>query len=463
MKNNVLTLICLALITQAVAQNQLSTLIRGSNGTSNKFVTLSPSQQFAFSASQAKSVFGLNQNSDLVLKSTEQDQIGYTHYRYYQTYNGIPIENTMYIVHTKSSLLTGMSGVIITDFSSQMPARSAVAITGQQAVAAALNYVNAQQYMWQDAQAEKNLKTQTGNPKATYYPMAEKVWFSSDDDVNPSTLTLTYKVDVYSKQPLDRSYYFVDAQTGKVIGQKAEIMESDAVGTAATAYSGTQTIHSDLNGTSYRLRDYTKGNGILTFNQNGQDYTSTTPNWSFTNNSTYALDAHWGVSETWQFYFTNYNRNSVDGNGYALTSYVNESFTVDNAYWDGSSMHFGVRSTNGAGVTAIDVTGHELTHGVTQNTSNLTYSKEPGAMNESMSDIMGKSVQFWAKPTDINWQLSNDMNWIIRDMSNPNAYGQPDTYLGTDWYKGAADNHGVHTNSGVGNFMFYLLVQGEAE
>ena len=73
---------------------------------------------------------------------------------------------------------------------------------------------------------------------------------------------------------------------------------------------------------------------------------------------------------------------------------------------------------------------------------------------------MGKSVQFWSKPTDINWQLSNDMNWIIRDLSNPNLLGQPDTYKGTYWYTGSADNGGVHYNSGVGNFMFYLLVNG---
>ena len=79
-------------------------------------------------------------------------------------------------------------------------------------------------------------------------------------------------------------------------------------------------------------------------------------------------------------------------------------------------------------------------------------------MNESMSDIMGKSVQFWSKPSDVNWLMSNDMNWIIRDMSNPNSRSQPDTYKGTYWYTGTADNGGVHTNSGVGNFMFYLLV-----
>jgi hypothetical protein len=140
---------------------------------------------------------------------------------------------------------------------------------------------------------------------------------------------------------------------------------------------------------------------------------------------------------------------------------VNIANTSDNAYWDGSAMNFGTRSTGAyGGVTGIDVTGHELTHGVTQSTSNLTYSKEPGAINESMSDIFGKSVQFWAKPSDVNWKLSNDMNWFIRDMSNPNAYSQPDTYKGTYWTNSSSDNYGVHTNSGVGNFMFYLLVTG---
>ena len=82
-----------------------------------------------------------------------------------------------------------------------------------------------------------------------------------------------------------------------------------------------------------------------------------------------------------------------------------------------AAMNFNKRSnsaSNPGGVTGIDVTGHELTHGVTQAESGLNYSKEPGAMNESMSDIMGKSVQFWSKPGDVNWLLSNDMNWIIR-------------------------------------------------
>ena len=64
-------------------------------------------------------------------------------------------------------------------------------------------------------------------------------------------------------------------------------------------------------------------------------------------------------------------------------------------------------------------------HMVLHNQTGLNYSKEPGAMNESMSDIMGKSVQFWTKPADINWVLSNDMNWFIRSFANPKATVSP--------------------------------------
>jgi len=319
--------------------------------------------------------------------------------------------------------------------------------------------------MWQDAGMEQRLKEQTRNALASYAPAATLVWYNGGDEINPRDLRLAYKVDVYAKQPLSRADYFIDAKTGKYLGKKDKIFYSDAVGTAATAYSGSRTIHSDFTGSNYRLRDYTKGNGVITLHgesgQRGNDYTSSSANWTLTGTNIAALDAHYGVSQTYSFYLSNFNRNSYDNNGTGLYSYVNDPTYTDNAFWDGSAMNFNKRS-NGApgGVTGIDVTGHELTHGVTQTTSGLNYSYEPGAMNESMSDIMGKSVQFWSKPSDVNWKMSNDMNWLIRDMSNPNAYSQPDTYKGTYWYSGTADNGGVHTNSGVGNFMFYLLVNG---
>jgi Zn-dependent metalloprotease len=292
------------------------------------------------------------------------------------------------------------------------------------------------------------------------------VYYNPGLTLKARELRLCYKVDVYALQPLSRAEYFVDAKTGKVIGKKDKIFFSDVTGTANTAYSGSQTIHSDqTSANAYRLRDYTKGNGVITVHgesgKRGQDYTSTSNNWNLTGFDQAAMDAHYGVGETYSFYMAKFGRNSYDDQGTALYSYVNDPTYIDNAFWDGSAMNFNKRSNgNPGGVTGIDVTGHELTHGVTQETCGLNYAYEPGAMNESLSDIMGKAVQFYAKPNDINWLLSNDMDWIIRDMSNPNAEGQPDTYKGLYWYTGSGDNGGVHYNSGVGNFMFYLLVNG---
>lgn len=457
-------------IFKAQAQNSVSQAIRGEGGISKQFAAVAGNQNLKFNAAQTKALLSLNANSDLVLKRTEQDKLGFIHFRFYQTYRGIPVENSMFIIHTKNGLLKSLGGSIVTDFDPLIDKRATSKITPAQSITAAINYVHANQYAWQDASMEQGIKKQTGNPNASYLPKANLVWYSPDDNVTPKDLRLCYKVDVYARQPLSRAYYFVDAITGQVIGKKDEIFFSDATGTATTAYSGNQTIHSDFDGSAYHLRDYTKGNGVITLHgesgQRGNDYNSNTSDWSLSGTDIAALDAHYGVSQTYSFYKTNFNRNSYDDAGTALYSYVNDPTYTDNAFWDGTEMNFCKRSAKAnqpGGVTGIDVTGHELTHGVTQESSGLNYKNESGAINESMSDIFGKSVQFWSKPTDINWQISNDMGWIIRDMSNPNLEAQPDTYKGKDWATGILaylDNGGVHTNSGVGNYMFYLLVAG---
>jgi Zn-dependent metalloprotease len=458
------------IIFKADAQSFVSQVIRGEHGISKQFASIPDNQTFKFNSAQFKGLLSLNDNADLILKQTEQDKLGYIHFRYYQTYRGVPVENSMFIIHARNGVLKSLGGSIVTDFDPLMDERAASKISNVQAIAVAVKHVNAKVYAWQDADMQQRIKIQTNNPNASYLPKASLVWYSPTDDVSPRELRLCYKVDVYARQPLSRAYYFVDAITGKVIGKKDEIFYSDATGTAATAYSGNQTIHSDLNGGSYRLRDYTKGQGIITLHgesgQRGNDYSSNSSNWALSGLDQAALDAHYGVSQTYAYYFANFSRNSYDNAGTALYSYVNDPTYTDNAFWDGSAMNFNKRSnsaSNPGGVTGIDVTGHELTHGVTQESSGLNYKNESGAINESMSDIFGKAVQFWSKPTDINWQISNDMNWIIRDMANPNAENQPDTYKGQKWATGILaylDNGGVHTNSGVGNFMFYLLVTG---
>ncbi len=465
MKRSLLTLTLFVLLSQAFAQNSLKQIIRGERGISQHFTSLAEGQQRNFNVRQAASILELDSKSTLEMINEHSDHHGYTHYRLYQVYKGIPVENSMYIIHTKNGKMTGMSGEIIVDFDEPGNYSSTASLSARQAINAALNSIKAKLYMWQDAEMEQRIKDQTGNAKATYAPTAKLVWYSPTENLSPRDLRLAYKVDVYAKEPLSRADYFIDASTGNLLGKNDKLYFTDATGTAATAYSGSQAIHSDFTGSNYRLRDYTKGNGIITLHgesgQRGNDYTRSSANWTLSGSNVAALDAHYGVSQTYAFYLANFGRNSYNGAGAALYSYVNDPTYTDNAFWDGNAMNFNKRS-NGApgGVTGIDVTGHELTHGVTQTTSNLTYSREPGAMNESISDIMGKSVQFWSKPSDINWTMSNDMNWLIRSFSNPNAYGQPDTYKGTFWTTSAADNYGVHTNSGVGNFMFYLLVNG---
>ena len=465
MRKGIFTIVLLTALLQTYAQKNLREVIRGDQGISKKFIELSSDQQRTFSLNQLRSALDLDKQSDFVLMDQQADKLGFTHYRSYQTLRGIPVENSMYVAHVKNGRLLKLSGEIIVDFDESNDYSPLPALSAAQAIDIAVKKVDARLYMWQDAGMERRIKEQMGNARASYVPTVSLVWFNDGDEINPRDLRLAYKVDVYAKQPLSRADYFIDAKNGNYLGKKDKLFYTDATGTAATAYSGSQNIHSDLNGATYRLRDYTKGNGIITLHGEstlrGTDYTSNSPNWTLGGTDIAALDAHYGVSQTYAFYTANFNRNSYNGTGGALYSYVNDPTYTDNAFWDGSAMNFNKRSTGaGGGVTGIDVTGHELTHGVTQTTSGLNYSGESGAMNESMSDIMGKSVQFWSKSTDISWQLSNDMNWIIRDMSNPNARSQPDTYKGALWYSGLNDNGGVHTNSGVGNFMFYLLVTG---
>ncbi|MFI9503759.1 M4 family metallopeptidase [Nocardia sp. NPDC052566] len=153
-----------------------------------------------------------------------------------------------------------------------------------------------------------------------------------------------------------------------------------------------------------------------------------------------------------------------DGNGKALRGTVRLCTTTAcpyrNAFWSGSYMAYG------SGLTTEDITGHELTHGVTQHTSGLVYRNEPGAINESMSDIFGELTFLVNTSNTCNtpanrWRLGAcSAIGVIRDMKNPNAFQDPDTYRGTYWYSGSGDNGGVHTNSGVGNKAAQLMVDG---
>jgi chitodextrinase len=271
--------------------------------------------------------------------------------------------------------------------------------------------------------------------------------------------------------PLYRAYVYVDAISGKIIVEQQIIHTTNAPSTGATLYNGTVNITADYNGTAYQLRQTASGNGIETYTLSGsQDYTLakdvTSSSSSFTVDSV-ANQAHWGAERTYDYFYTKHNRNSFDNAGGVIRSYVHYSTNYVNAFWDGSRMTYGDgdRSRGYKPLVAIDICGHEITHGITQFAAALTYSGESGALNESFSDIFGEAVEFYSKGSS-DWLVGCDIGLnscgAFRSLSNPNAYLHPDTYKGSYWYTGSADYGGVHTNSGVQNKWFYILVNGES-
>jgi Zn-dependent metalloprotease len=426
-------------------------------------------------------VFRLNKDHSFKALKSETDDLGFTHRKYQQYYKTYPVAGAIYIVHEKDNLIHSLNGLI----EDQLSAETKISLSEAQALDHALNYIKGEKYIWEDQNEEAHLKSISKDPSASYYPKGELVIIT--DRLGKGAYRLAYQFDVYSVRPLRRAYVYVDANDGSVINVNDRIhhhTNSDpchtdgmnesanvnANGTAATKYSGSQQITTELFGGSYRLRDQTRGSGIQTWNmQRGSsygaavDFTDLDNVWNTTANyDNAAYDAHWGAEKTYDYYLSVHGRNSYDGSGGIMYNYVHYSVGYDNAYWDGSRMTYGDGSNTFGGftaLTAVDVIGHELTHGVTQYTAGLTYANESGALNESFSDIMGTTIEYYAKPATANFLIGDQITYgggALRNMGNPNQYSQPDTYLGDMWDYGQE----VHTNSGVGNFWYYLLCQG---
>ena len=191
-------------------------------------------------------------------------------------------------------------------------------------------------------------------------------------------------------------------------------------------------------------------------------------------------EAYDGSGVTYDLYKDIYQRNSIDANGMRLDSTVHYQKGYDNAFWDGEQMVYGDGDENlpvderlfNRFTIAIDVIGHELTHGVTQFEAKLSYSQQPGALNESMSDVFGSLVkQYQLKQTagDADWIIgaglfTENVNGVgIRSMKAPGtAYDDP--VLGKDpqpahmkdYVNTISDNGGVQINSGIPNRAFYV-------
>jgi len=270
-------------------------------------------------------------------------------------------------------------------------------------------------------------------------------------------------------------HVIVHAHTGKVLDSFDDVMHAAAVGTGHSLFLGTIDIDTDSQQAGgFALRDTTRGGHAVydlkgKFSGAGTLFTDADNEWgdgTKTDRATVAVDAAAGHALTWDYYLNVHGRHGIADDGKGATSKVHQSlFGLPwvNASWSDSCfcMSYGDGDNSTWPLVAIDVAGHEMSHGVTSRTANLTYSGESGGLNESTSDIFGSMVEFYAKnPAEtpdylIGERLSRNGDGPLRTMIQPSTDGSS----ADCWYAdvGKLD---VHYSSGVGNHFYFMLAQG---
>ncbi len=405
--------------------------------------------------------------------------------RYQQWYQGHKVADGVYVMLCKDDHVRSLSG----NFYKIKEGLSATSALNRDATFdLALQFTGAETYMWQDNQREAFLKAQFHKPDTSYLPAGELVWIedhrTGTETRTDGKLHLAYCFDIYASKPLSRQLVYVDANTGKILFRNSIIKHTAATG--HSLYSGVIPFQTAHTSSPYILYDSTRGNGVHTMNMNhGTDYgtatefTSAANTWPNSIADTAALDAQWAAEKVYDYWDSVQNRLSWDNMNSILTQYVHFNTSYDNAFWDGTEMTYGDGSGLAGGgflpLVSLDVTAHEIGHGVCQATANLNYEGESGGMNEGFSDCWGATIENWANPHEVDavpkqvWKIGEEIGGgnPLRSMDAPKLQGQPDTYEGINWVttigcvpNGGNDECGVHTNSGILNHWYYILVHG---
>ena len=407
---------------------------------------------------------GITNADDFKVKSVEIDNMKMAHTRFQQTVNDIPVWEAEAIVHLNAD---GEVASITDDLKASLAVNTEPNLSEKEAVSLATN--------------TKRIKSGTDQKITT------DLWIFRAKDRDH----LAYRVKIDNsddqKNP-SMPVVFIDAQTGEKVFQYDNLQ----TGSGSSLYSGTVSLNTSVSGSTYYLEDLTRKQGTFNMNSTGNEstgaggtasrYTDTDDVWNTTIQRA-GVDAHYGAAKTFDYYQAVHGRNGIDGNygpgstAAAANSGVNllvsrvhfgSSGRYNNAFWNGTNMSYGDGDgTTFTPLTTLDICGHEMTHGVTERTANLTYSNESGALNEATSDIMGSMVELYAKGGTVTantWLIGEDAYTpgtagdALRSMKDPNSLGDPDHY--SLRYTGTSDNGGVHTNSSIVNHAYYLMAAG---
>ncbi|MDH6704357.1 Zn-dependent metalloprotease [Kitasatospora sp. MAA19] len=393
------------------------------------------------SASVAQAL-GLSSQEKLVTKDVVQDANGGRHLRYERTYAGLPVLGGDLIVHQDAAGATksvtkaseaNLTGVDTTP-AQAAPKAQAAALAAEQGAAV-------------DTAPRLVVWAADGTPKLAW----ETVVAGRESDGTPSKL-----------------HVVTDAKTGDVLSKADGIKRGSGTG----VFVGQVPLTTTQSGSTYSLKDATRGGQYTTDMKNGTSgngtlFSKSSDTWGngqASNRESAAVDAQFGAAVTWDFYKNTFGRNGIKNDGVGAMSRVHYDTGYVNAFWDDSCfcMTYGDGSGDTHPLTELDVSGHEMSHGVTSATANLNYSGESGGLNEATSDIFGSMVEFYAN-------LSADVpDYLIGELIDINGNGTPLRYMdkpskdgqsADSWYSGVG-NLDVHYSSGVANHFFYLLAEG---
>ncbi|MEV7392543.1 M4 family metallopeptidase [Streptomyces sp. NPDC091215] len=406
---------------------------------------------------------GLTSAEGTSVRDVIVDKSGTQHVRYDRTYRQLPVLGGDFVVHLKSdgayrsadraTRSTISLASIVPTISAPKAADLAVNALRAVHLGDALKQVQAKPQLVVDALH--------GTPKLAWRTNA----VGKDSLGNPVARTV-----------------LTDARSGAQIDAWDSI--ETATGDGQSLYSGTVPLETTQSGSAYNLTDPTRGNTFTGDAANKTDLCifgiciSRAPNTVFTDadnhwgtgatsdRSSAAVDAQYGTNETWDYYKNVHGRNGIAGDGKGSYNRVHYGNSYNNAFWDDSC--FCMTYGDGDGTTfgplvALDVAGHEMTHGVTSKTAALTYTGESGGLNEATSDILGTLVEWYANnPSDPGDYLIGEKivrsgfgKTALRYMDQPSKDGNS-----ADYWSSSVGNLDVHYSSGVANHFAYLLAEG---
>ncbi len=420
------------------------------------------------------------------LLRSQKDSNGSLHNVYQQYHNGLKVAFGTFTIHRTATNVQTLSGNFITIDEKETLSPS---IDHESASERALEYI-----------PTSNSSTQKASKGTLVYC---KDFYNKNDDRGH----LAYRFQIATTDPVGLTEVFVDAEKGHILFANDLIRvhqhspqgntkiktkptlraRTTRAGNAVTKYHGIRQLITDPYQGGYRLLDKTRGSGIHTKNaENINEFSVFEPSFSFeatsefvdkdnnwtaeewdnNNSDIAALDTHWALGQTYDYFMEEHGRDSYDGKGSLLKNLVHIGKSYASAYWYNGTVQYG-EDVNGLPFTAIDFVAHEMTHGVTETTANLVYYAQSGALNESISDIFATAVKSKKMPERSIWEINPIAaeKKPIRDMSDPNRFQHPDTYKGDFWKEddgSGKDNRHVHTNSSVLNHWFYLLSEGKS-